>query len=109
MKIENLDDFFSPEEIGRLLENFVSSLGASCMVWDESGKLRFVDFITPYCEIIYSKAPERCEADRKKRFEKAKREDRPFLHTCFAGKLHYVIPLKFTSKEEEIFIGVAGG
>jgi len=79
------------------------------MVWDERGELRFCDFITPFCQAIYERVPERCEADRKKRFEKAKKADKPFLHTCFAGKLTYVIPLTYFDNGEEFFCGVAGG
>ncbi len=109
MKVEKLEKFFAPEELGRLLQNFVSHLGASSMVWDERGELRFADFMTPFCEAIYSRVPEKCEADRKLRFEKAKKRSKPFLHTCFAGKLNFVIPLKFYSGKEEFFIGVAGG
>ncbi len=109
MKVDKLDKYFSPEEVGRLLENFVSHLGASSMVWDERGELQFADFVTPYCETIYSKVPHRCEEDRKIRFEKAKNRKKPFLHTCFAGKLNFVIPLKFYSGKDEFFIGVAGG
>ena len=109
MKVDRLDKYLTPEEVGRLLENFVSHLGASSMVWDEKGELRFVNFVTPYCEAIYSKVPHRCEEDRKIRFEKAKNRKKPFLHTCFAGKLNFVIPLKFYSGKDEFFIGVAGG
>ena len=109
MRIDRLDKYFNPEELGRLLQNFVSHLGTSSMVWDEKGELRFVDFVTSYCELVYSRVPERCEADRRERFEKAKRRKKPFLHTCFAGKLNFVIPLKFYSGKDEFFIGVAGG
>lgn len=109
MRIDKLERYFKPEELGRLLQNFVCHLGASSMVWDERGELRFVDFVTPYCELIYSRVPERCEADRRERFEKAKERKKPFLHTCFAGKLNFVIPLKVDSKKDEFFIGVAGG
>ncbi len=109
MKVDRLDKYLTPEEVGRLLENFVSHLGASSMVWDEKGELRFINFVTPYCEVIYSKVPHRCEEDRRIRFEKAKKRRKPFLHTCFAGKLNFVIPLKFYSGKDEFFIGVAGG
>ncbi len=109
MRIDRLDKYFNPEELGRLLQNFVSYLGASVGIFDESGNLRFVDFMPPYCEVISSRVPERCEADRRERFEKAKRRKKPFLHTCFAGKLNFVIPLKFYSGKDEFFIGVAGG
>ena len=109
MKIERLDRYFNPEDLGRLLQNFVSHLGASSMVWDERGELRFADFMTPFCETIYSRVPERCEADRRERFEKAKKKDKPFLHTCFAGKLNYVAPLKFKKGKDEFFLGVGGG
>lgn len=109
MKIDRLEKYFKPKELGRLLQNFVSHLGASSMVWDEKGELRFVDFVTPYCEMIYSRVPERCEADRRERLEKAKKRKKPFLHTCFAGKLNFVVPLKFNSGKDEFFIGIAGG
>ncbi len=109
MLIKKLDEVMKPESIGRLLKKFMCNANASSMVWDERGKLCYYDFITPFCQAVYSKVPEKCEADRRKRFERAKKRNKPFLHICHAGKLNYVIPLKFQEKEGEFFCGVAGG
>jgi len=109
MKIGKLEDFISVEETGKLLQKFATPLNASSMVWDEEGNLRFVDFVTPFCEEVYSCFPEKCEADRKERFERAKREKKPFLHQCFAQKLNYVIPLIVKINNDVYFLGVAGG
>ncbi|WP_457755236.1 PocR ligand-binding domain-containing protein [Thermovibrio ammonificans] len=106
LTVRPLADFFKPEEVGRHLQKFFAHIGGSSTVWDEKGELKFVDFVSPYCEVIYSKVPHRCEADRKERFEKALKIGRPFLHRCFAQKLNYVIPLVI---EEKFFIGVGGG
>ena len=109
VRIGKLEDYMSPEDVGRLLQKFFMHLGCSSMVWNEKGELKFVDFVTPYCQEIYSRVPERCEEDRKKRFEKALRLKKPFLHRCFAGKLNYVIPLMVEDRNDVYFLGVAGG
>jgi len=109
MEKARLEDFFSPEEIGALLRKYSLPINASAMVWNETGKLVYHDFVTPYCQKIYSAAPHRCEEDRKRRFERAKKEKKPFIHRCFAQKLNYVIPLIVNQKGRELFIGIAGG
>ena len=109
VKIKRLKDFMSPEDVGRLLQKFFMHLGCSSMVWNEKGELEFVDFITPFCREIYSRVPEKCEEDRKKRFKKALSLKKPFLHKCFAGKLNYVIPLTYEDKNDVYFLGVGGG
>ncbi|WP_121170220.1 PocR ligand-binding domain-containing protein [Thermovibrio guaymasensis] len=109
MEKGKLEDFFSPEEIGNLLRKFSSPINASSMVWNQSGKLVYYDFVTPYCKEIYSAAPSRCEEDRRKRFKRALKERKPFVHRCFAQKINYLIPLIVKEKEREVFIGVAGG
>jgi len=109
MKFESLEKLFDLEELKRLLQKFFSHLNASSMIWNEKGELLFVDYITPFCREIYSKIPEECEKDRKKRFNKALILKKPFLHTCFAGKLNYVIPLTYEKGKELYFLGIAGG
>jgi ligand-binding sensor protein len=104
--LKPLERFFTPEEVGRLLQKFFAHLGGSAMVWDEKGELKFVDFVTPYCKTIYEKVPHRCEADRKERFKKALEFGHPFIHRCFAQKLNYVIPLVVDGR---YFVGVGGG
>ncbi len=67
MEKGRLEDFFSPQKIGDLLRKYSQPVNASAMVWNESGELVYYDFVTPYCQKIYSAAPNRCEEDRKKR------------------------------------------
>ncbi|WP_457681450.1 PocR ligand-binding domain-containing protein [Thermovibrio sp.] len=109
MKKGRLKDFFTPEELGSLLVKFAKPVGASAMVWNESGKLLFYDSITEFCKTVYAKASKLCEEDRKRRFLKAQKLKKPFIHKCFAQKLNYVIPLIVKRGERELFIGIAGG